>query len=1336
MLMQAQDGDMHLLHRYFEAQVDIQPENMALICQDAMITYQNLEERSNKWAHLLQEKGIVAGNILALLLPRSVDLYAMILAVLKVGAAYLPLDPEYPTQRLQYILSDCKVKGIITLNELTAKLTQVDCPIYAIDQLKSVYANQVATRINLDEEKITAQNLCYIIYTSGSTGRPKGVEITHHNVCNYLQGAMSIYGVQANDRVYQGFSVSFDASIEEIWTAFANGATLVVGASNAVHAGAGLVEFLNLHEITVFSTIPTLLSMLDGELPSLRLLILGGEVCPRDLVTRWSRPGLRILNTYGPTETTIVATYHECDSNKPITIGKPFPHYDTYIFDEHLQPVPHGTIGELYIGGPSLARGYVNKPELTQQKFISNPLKPSNKLYKTGDLAVKMPDGDIQFMGRADEQVKLRGYRIELSEIENVLLEDSKIRKAVVAIQELSPGVQSLVAYVLLKKDAPIDIASITELLHKRLPDYMVPSFFEIVTEIPMLSSGKVDRNRLPKPNIYHDAIQKNYVGPESEIEKKIIKAYEELFKQSHISITADFFTELGGHSLFAAKAVSILRKEAEMQQMSMLDIYENPTVQQLAKKYSHYDLNTNSEDRTTVVKVDTKDRSKRYWLCSLGQLLGSYITFGLQAWEYLLVISVVTYVVDKYSFISMEFVWSMLGLIAAIPLILFGTAVAAKWLLLGRIKPGKYPLWGWFYFRWWLVQRIIDIPPMEYIIGSPLMNLYCKLMGAKIGKNCYIGTDKIKMFDLFSMGDNASIGFESSLTGYVVEDGWLKIGSITVGDRCFIGTKTVLSINTKLENGAMLEDLSMLPTNGSVPKDECYYGSPARPQNIQNKKIVDPIIDADVSVLKNINYCLLHYLSIIFISLVYYSTFIPAILLIDHLYQSDKLLTAITIGAPLGAVSFLLLYYLSAIVIKKILFNKTIPGSYKLKSLSYLRYWIVERIIDTPIIKVMADSLYFPFFLRMLGAKIGKHVEIAELPHLSPDLLTMEDESFSASWALIGIPRVQNGYATFAPVKIGKRGFVGNSALLPPGTELGAGCLIGALSIPPGNAHTTKSDTAWFGSPAVFLPRREIFEGFSEKVTYKPPMSLYIKRLMIEFVRVILPFTFFFIVLIGLFFSFDLLASNFSLAPMIGLFPLFYISIMLVLTLVAIGIKWMLIGKLREGAKPVWSTFVWRYDVFEHLFDEFVDPSMLDALMGTPFCAFFFRLLGAKIGKRVYIGSTDFAEFDLTEIGNDVALNSRCIIQTHLYEDRIFKMGPIKIGDDCTIGSESVVLYNTMMEKNSTLDSLSLLMKGEILPHDSHWAGIPAQHVSKYASSYEVKNAQWDGIRVQVSTA
>ena len=378
-----------------------------------------------------------------------------------------PQDPEYPAERINFILQDCEVHSLITKHRLAGKHPEFSCPALVIEQELRNAENESNAKINIEEIGLSDEHICYVIYTSGSTGKPKGVAIKHQSVCNYLQQAKKIYKLQSSDRVYQGFSVTFDASIEEIWTTLTSGATLITTNDKALRSGAGLVDFLHQHEVSFFSTIPTLLTMLEPPFPALRLLVLGGETCHTDLVDRWSHPNLRIINTYGPTEATVITTYSECQPGKPVTIGQPLPGCEVFILNSELQPARVNEEGEICIGGICLTDGYINRPDLSQTKFIDHP-KLNKRLYKTGDLARKLENGDIQFIGRADNQVKLRGFRIELDEIEAVLHEYFGIRQAVVTVHRPPEGVESLVAYLLTNDTKTFNLKKLTQFLRSR----------------------------------------------------------------------------------------------------------------------------------------------------------------------------------------------------------------------------------------------------------------------------------------------------------------------------------------------------------------------------------------------------------------------------------------------------------------------------------------------------------------------------------------------------------------------------------------------------------------------------------------------------------------------------------------------------------------------------------------------------------------------------------------------------------------------------------------------------------------------------------------------------
>lgn len=1299
------------LHKLFENQVKISPHHPAIIYENESISYLQLEFLANQLAEWLKQRNIGPGKYAAILVERNDFAYIAMLAILKAGAAYVPLDPECPTDRINYILKDCNVSLLITTNSLYKQHYAIPCAHFLFDQEYDQLIN-TTSKISTDQPNSFPDNVCYVIYTSGTTGKPKGVEITHRSVCNYVQEAKRIYAITQKDRVYQGFSIGFDASVEEIWPALTAGATLISTNNKAVRAGANLIEFLNHHQVSFFSTVPTLLRILEPPISSLRLLILGGEVCHQDLITRWSRSNLRIINTYGPTEATVVTTYCECHPDKPVTIGQPLSNYEIHVLNEKMQPVNVNETGELCIGGICLSRGYVNRPDLNQTKFFHHPELGNKRLYRTGDLCRILESGDLQFVGRSDNQIKLRGFRIELGEIEGVVMEHDSVRQAVASLWEQSPGVEFLTVYLIPENETNFCLDNLINYLKSRLAAYMLPSFFEIVDSFPLLASGKIDRKKLPPPRSIKKSATKQHKSTRSETEKKVAVIWQKLFNQDDISIDADFFYDLGGHSLLAAVAASSLREHPEFRQVSVIDIYNNSTIEKLAEKLESINvsgINMQTETDTSETNKIKKISSLKYYLSSLAQLAGTLIQFSIISWEVLIVFLIIDYSIHHYSYYSWQCIAALAGLILLLPLILMGLTIGIKWLLLGKVKPGVHRVWGTYYLRWWFVQRIQKtIINFSSLSGSPLINLFCRLMGAKIGRNCHIDTHHIGIFDTLTIGDNSSINQESILNGYIVKNGLLIIGTITIGKRCFVGTRSVLSINTRIEDNGMLEDLSMLPENTVIPKAQHYHGSPAKPMESQQYNRNEKTEIIAVSRWKNIGFGCLHYLGLLLIGMIYIIAFSPGVVLLDYFYQKGHLLSAIMIAAPLASLLFMVIFCFSIVITKKILMNKIAPGSYPLRSGIYVRKWIIDHLLNSPEIEVFAESLFFPPLLRLLGMKIGKNVEIAELPHVTPELVTIHDEGFTATAVIASAPRVNRGYAFFSTVEIGKRTFVGSSAVLPPGAQLGDQCLLGSLTIAPMNDKA--SNQAWLGSPPLFLPRRQISQAFSEKETFNPPKHLYILRAIIEFFRIILPNTFYFLLLLGFFFSFDFLNTHYSLSKMFLLFPIFEIAILSILTTLAIGLKWMMMGRYRPGMKPLWSSFIWKRDCLEHLHNIFLGRMIYGFLLGTPFLSLIHRLLGAKIGKRVFIDTLGFAEHDLVDIGDDVSLNSNCVLLTHLYEDRIFKMDQLKIGNQCNVGNLSIVIYDTVMGENSSLDNLSLLMKGERLPSNSQWVGIPSQ--------------------------
>src|SRR4051794_9412359 len=437
---------------YFERTCDRRPSSTALECDGEQLTYAELDRRANQLAHHLLDQGIGEGTRVGILLDRSVASYVALLGITKTDATFVPIDPAVPADRLEFIAVDADLALVVTSSAFAEVCRGLPCPTTEMDTAAAQLAARPVTRPDLPRR---GDPVCYVIYTSGSSGRPKGVEIAQSSICNFIGVVPPLYGVKPTDRVYQGMTIAFDFSIEEIWPTWAVGATLVAGPTDGRRVGAGLADFLEEQRITMIYCVPTVLATLDRTLPLIRTVNVGGEACPRELVERWG-PGRRILNTYGPTETTVTCTMAELEPGKPVTIGHPLPSYRVTLLDEDRRPVPHGEIGEICVGGPGVGRGYVNRPELTADRFLQDPQgRPGDRIYRTGDLGRVLPDGEIEYLGRADSEVKVRGHRVDLQEIENVLLEHPRIAVAVVALLESSGTGGDLAGYVVLRDGQP-----------------------------------------------------------------------------------------------------------------------------------------------------------------------------------------------------------------------------------------------------------------------------------------------------------------------------------------------------------------------------------------------------------------------------------------------------------------------------------------------------------------------------------------------------------------------------------------------------------------------------------------------------------------------------------------------------------------------------------------------------------------------------------------------------------------------------------------------------------------------------------------------------------------
>ncbi|PYF76881.1 polyketide synthase [Pedobacter nutrimenti] len=568
--------DKNTILELFSAQAQHHPSNIALEFRDDHYTYQELEKVSNQLAHYLISKGVKRETMVPICMNRSSEMIVAMLGILKAGGCYVPIDPNYPQERIAYLLGDLKSQLVITHKNASRQLTG---ELVFMDQDKHLFAEQPSTPPAID---IHASDLMYIIYTSGSTGSPKGVMIEHGSLKSCISDQSIYFDIQKEDRILQFSNYCFDASIEQIFLALSNGACLVLMEEGQLEDAGKLSDFIGQKKISHLHATPGFLEYIEPrDFPFLKRVISGGDLCKKELSRKWQGK-VDFYNEYGPTETTITALEYKCPPNGPgdlkiLPIGKALPNVSVYILDQDLKPVSNTETGELYIGGPQVARGYLNLPDLSEKHFLASPFKNGERLYKTGDLGKWLPDGNVEFSGRIDDQVKIRGYRIELAEIENVLREAPGVNQCAVIARTYDEQDKQLYAYVV--TDNTYTKNGALNYLHTKLPDYMVPPFLYELDHIPLTGNGKTDKDALPRMDA-SELLSSLYNPPKTALEKELTTIWKDLLQVKRTGIDDNFF-ELGGNSLLAQKLVLLLKNTDHY--LPVAKLYQYPTIAGIA---------------------------------------------------------------------------------------------------------------------------------------------------------------------------------------------------------------------------------------------------------------------------------------------------------------------------------------------------------------------------------------------------------------------------------------------------------------------------------------------------------------------------------------------------------------------------------------------------------------------------------------------------------------------------------------------------------------------------------------------------------------------------------
>lgn len=1265
----------------------------ALALEDAAgaLSYRRLVRLVNDQAVRLSRAGVRRGDTVGIRIPSGTrDLYLSILATLTVGAAYVPVDADDPEERARLVFGEARVVGVIGDGGLFTVRDGLDAGVLTERPLA---AEEDPSLAHWGEPMPGPHDDAWIIFTSGSTGVPKGVAVTHRSAAAFVDAEAGLFlagePIGPGDRVLAGLSVAFDASCEEMWLAWRNGACLVPAPRSLVRSGADLGPWLIAHGITVVSTVPTLAALWPEEaLENVRLVIFGGEACPPELAARISARGREVWNTYGPTEATVVACGALLDGSDPVRIGLPLDGWSLAVVDPAGQRVRAGETGELIIGGVGLAR-YLDATQ-DAVKYAPHAGLGWERAYRSGDL-VRFDPAGLVFVGRADDQIKLGGRRIELGEIDAALQALSGVAGAAAVVQTTPAGNQVLVGYLALADEAAgsFDLPAATAALRVALPAALVP-LLTVVESIPTRTSGKVDRAALPWPLPGLAGAETAGADALSPTAAWLAGHWAAILGVPVADADSDFFA-YGGGSLSAAQFVSAIRERHPNTRIS--DIYDHPRIGSLADEL---DGRTPTVARATRQVLPTPARTgllQGLLSVPLHLLVGAKWLVYLAAANNLLAAA-------GASFAPTVSWWAVLAgfVLLVTPLGKMGISVAAARLLLKGVKPGNYPRGGSVHLRLWLAEQVATFVDAASLAGAPWISYYARLLGATIAPGVDLHSVP-PVTGLLSIGERAAIEPEVDLAGYWLDGDTLRIGRVRIGAEAVIGSRSTLLGGAKIGDGAEIEPGSAV--SGRVPRGERWAGSPAtrvgsarrawpaeRPANARRWLLAYGAGSVGLTAIPTVAVLL-------------------GVLIVGVVIGDAGTLGAAAARAALAVPPAVLaagaLYAGTVIGAVRLLGLGLTEGHHPVRSRVGWQVWMTERLLDgaRTLLFPLYASLLTPVWLRLLGAKVGPGVE-ASTVLLVPSLTTIAPGAFLADDTMVACYELGGGWMRIGRAKIGRRAFLGNSGIAGPGRTVPRDGLVAVLSSTPRKA---KRGSSWLGNPPTRLRRR--VTDIDEARTFHPPARLVLARSLWEVLRLVPVFASAWIALSVLVVLEVLwLFGGPGLALLLSGFVL--IGAGAVAAALTTAAKWLLVGRIRASEHPLWSSFIWRNEVSDTFVEMVARPWFAQNAAGTPWLALWLRSLGATIGRGVWCESYWLPEADLVTLAAGSSVNRGCVVQTHLFHDRIMQLDTVHIGAGGTLGPNSVILPAARIDDHATVGPGSLVMRGERVPTDSLWSGNP----------------------------
>lgn len=1244
------------------AYVESTPDAEALHSDEHSLTYAQLWAAVERLATRLRRKGIGPGDRVGVRVPSgTTDLYVAILSVLRAGAAYVPVDAEDPEERVTTVFNVADVCAV-----LGAGL--------------DLHVRRSGSGV---EREPVATDDAWIIFTSGSTGEPKGVAITHANATAFVRAEQQMWSLGSQDRVLAGLSVAFDASCEEMWLAWANGATLVPAPRRIVRSGADLGAWIGERGVTVVSTVPTLAALWSDEvICRLRLLILGGEALPQPLANRLAA-SCETWNTYGPTEATVVTTATRVVPGRPLTIGYALNGWLTAVVDEEGCPVPDGQPGELVIGGAGLGR-YLD-PALDRARYAPNPHLGWDRAYRSGDVVTATRDG-YAFGGRRDDQIKFGGRRIELGEVDAALASHPGVAVGAAAMRTTEAGNSVLVGYVLPHSGVVVDPTDVRAHVAGLLSGGLAP-LVVVVDEMPVRVSGKVDRAALPwPPPGDHDSAGLTVT------QAWVADRWREQLGPVQLGTDSDFF-ECGGTSVAAAKLVSIVR--ASYPQVAVADVYHHRTVAAFA---AHLDEIAGQQvDATEGIAPVAAGRR---WLNATVMSGLTAVLMVLMALPWLLAIFAYDNifggahmpVAPWWLLISL---WVLLASTPGRALLVMGVRRA----LLPRLRPGRYPRHSSVGWRLWFVERLADLFHIDHFSGTPWAGRVARWSGFDVHPSARLATVPPPS-GLVRIGADVTIEGEVDMHGWHVEGTEVVVAEVVIGAGARIGQRAALTPGVTVGAGAEIEPGAVITCD--VPAGERWAGAPAECVGVAGE-LWPPDLPPGAAVPKH---RLIFAFGLMMRSLLPYIAFVPAAVLIDLLIGGSLAgdLTHMLIASPVIALGFVFTEAVFIALSMRVAGHWLRPGWHRDDSGVACALWFSGGLFADAVGSLfpLFSSSFTRAWLRLAGIRVGTGTEISTATGLNK-LISFGELCFSTDDVCFAIARSRDGWMEVAPVTVGNRTFLGNGAIIRGGTRIGDDCLIGLQTVAPARVQ---DGTSWFGTPALELPRVRI--NSDPRRTLRPSRGLRAARRCFDIVRILVPTTVSVVLAAVCYIALLAIGAGHGGLAMIAAAPVILVAAGLAACSVTVALKWLLIGRYDTRSHPFFSTFVWRDELINSCQEVLSGSWLLAEATGTPLLNAYLRVLGAKIGRDAYIDTLAITEYDQVDVGESAAVNRDSCIQTHLFQDRVMQIGPSTLGRGSSMGPRTAVLPDTAVGEYTHLGTRSVLLRGESLPDCTRWIGVP----------------------------